>query len=189
MYCLLLVISALKHLFEVKLDHFRWSNYSNSKYTVLSSFLRRKKINQLVTIFIITWGSLLYKMYLINPSNPETALWVYKSMLDCQPRKPHPKCLYQFNQPINLLSYELISESLVDWYVQITSQLFWWRKRSRFSLLKFSNFDNSAASLKWQLMYNDIVQRIEYKYEKRFDKKHCCQCLVCCPKEYSAVTF
>ena len=50
------------------------------------------------------------------------ALWIYKSMIDCRPRKPRPKCLNQFNQPVDLRTYSLMSESLINCYAQITSQ-------------------------------------------------------------------
>ena len=38
-------------------------------------FSEKNRFNQSVTIFFITWASLLYKLYLINPSNPETLIY------------------------------------------------------------------------------------------------------------------
>ena len=52
---------------------------------------------------------------------------------------------------MDLRSYNLITESLVNCYAQKTSQLFRRRKRRRFCIFKLSNFHNSAVTLKWQI--------------------------------------
>ena len=70
------VSSALKYLLEAKLDHIvdQISLTYNKRYCRLFS---EEKLNKSVTIVIITWGSLLYKMYRINPSNPDTLFYCF----------------------------------------------------------------------------------------------------------------
>ena len=52
---------------------------------------------------------------------------------------------------MDLRSYNLITERLVNCYAQKTSQLFRRRKRRRFCIFKLSDFHNSAVTLKWQI--------------------------------------